>query len=129
MTDLSSPDYHDSEAIAARAYEIWQRHGCPQGTAMQDWYQAETELRNERRARLEATRLFEPPAPVELAPAASVGPIGTPPQHATATDVPAKRQRRKSAAAATTDVGAAPTVPKAAPGTRVSRKRPARPDA
>lgn len=33
------------EAIARRAYEIWQRHGCPAGTAFQDWLAAETELR------------------------------------------------------------------------------------
>ena len=31
--------------IARRAYEIWQSHGCPEGTATDDWQQAETELR------------------------------------------------------------------------------------
>jgi hypothetical protein len=33
------------EMIAVRAYEIWQRHGCPAGTAFQDWLAAEAELR------------------------------------------------------------------------------------
>ena len=32
------------ETIARRAYEIWQRHGCPQGTAFQDWLAAQAEL-------------------------------------------------------------------------------------
>lgn len=37
------------EMIARRAYEIWQRHGCPSGTAFQDWLAAKAELRSERR--------------------------------------------------------------------------------
>jgi hypothetical protein len=32
------------ETIARRAYEIWQRHSCPQGTAFQDWLAAQAEL-------------------------------------------------------------------------------------
>ncbi|MGH7194250.1 MAG: DUF2934 domain-containing protein [Candidatus Saccharimonadales bacterium] len=36
------------EMIARRAYEIWRRHGCPAGTAFQDWLAAETELRSPR---------------------------------------------------------------------------------
>lgn len=40
------PNPHPShEIVALRAYEIWQRHGCPVGTDAQDWLQAETELR------------------------------------------------------------------------------------
>jgi hypothetical protein len=31
--------------IAARAYEIWQERGCPQGSAEEDWYRAAEELR------------------------------------------------------------------------------------
>jgi hypothetical protein len=27
-----------------RAYEKWMKRGCPQGTAFQDWVEAETEL-------------------------------------------------------------------------------------
>lgn len=33
------------EMIAERAFEIWQRHGCPSGTSFQDWLAAEAELR------------------------------------------------------------------------------------
>lgn len=33
------------ETIACRAYRIWEEHGRPHGTAEQDWYQAEAELR------------------------------------------------------------------------------------
>lgn len=33
------------EVIAQRAYEIWQRHGCPSDSAFHDWLAAEAELR------------------------------------------------------------------------------------
>lgn len=33
---------HDE--IAARAYELWQRRGCPIGSPDEDWSQAEAEL-------------------------------------------------------------------------------------
>jgi hypothetical protein len=32
------------EEIARRAYEIWQRRGCPDGDGSQDWQAAESEL-------------------------------------------------------------------------------------
>ena len=35
-----------SRVVAQRAYQIWQSHGCPRGTADEDWLQAETELRS-----------------------------------------------------------------------------------
>ncbi len=31
-------------AIARRAYETWVAHGCPRGTALQDWLEAEAEV-------------------------------------------------------------------------------------
>ena len=31
--------------VAKRAYHIWCSHGCPPGTAKQDWLQAEAEMR------------------------------------------------------------------------------------
>ncbi|HSN15007.1 MAG TPA: DUF2934 domain-containing protein [Anaeromyxobacteraceae bacterium] len=34
-----------AERIAARAYEIWQANGCPEGRDAEYWYQAERELR------------------------------------------------------------------------------------
>lgn len=36
------------EMVACRAYEIWQRHGCPSGTEFHDWLAAEAELRSVR---------------------------------------------------------------------------------
>jgi hypothetical protein len=36
---------HDK--IAMRAYEKWLKRGCPHGTAMQDWLEAEAELKAE----------------------------------------------------------------------------------
>ena len=35
------------EKIAMRAYEKWCLRGCPPGTHLQDWYEAERELRSE----------------------------------------------------------------------------------
>jgi hypothetical protein len=31
--------------IAARAHELWQARGCPEGTADEDWFQAVSDLR------------------------------------------------------------------------------------
>lgn len=33
------------EIIARRAYYIWQEHGCPPGKDVEDWLQAEEEMR------------------------------------------------------------------------------------
>jgi Protein of unknown function (DUF2934) len=35
------------EKIAQRAYEKWMKRGCPHGTDVQDWVEAEAELRAE----------------------------------------------------------------------------------
>jgi len=35
------------EAIARRAYRKWQARGCPSGTHLQDWLEAEAELKAE----------------------------------------------------------------------------------
>ncbi|HWB12750.1 MAG TPA: DUF2934 domain-containing protein [Pirellulales bacterium] len=46
------------EIVARRAYQIWQSRGCPDGTAADDWLQAEAELHygTLRRGRLEQRR-------------------------------------------------------------------------
>jgi hypothetical protein len=36
------------EKISMRAYEKWVKRGRPQGTAVQDWLEAEAELRAEQ---------------------------------------------------------------------------------
>lgn len=40
---LSSQPSH--EEIARRAFELWKARGAPQGSAHEDWYEAERELR------------------------------------------------------------------------------------
>ncbi|MCS6976202.1 MAG: DUF2934 domain-containing protein [Gemmatales bacterium] len=35
------------EQIAKRAYEKWVKRGRPEGTHLQDWYEAEAELKRE----------------------------------------------------------------------------------
>lgn len=37
----------DRETVAVRAYELWERRGCPIGSAEIDWYEAEAELAQE----------------------------------------------------------------------------------
>lgn len=32
------------EAIRTRAYELWEQHGRPDGSALQDWLRAESEI-------------------------------------------------------------------------------------
>lgn len=42
-----SPQTIPQEKIAMRAYEKWMQRGRPQGTEMQDWLEAERELKAE----------------------------------------------------------------------------------
>jgi hypothetical protein len=46
------------ELVAKRAYAIWQSRACPCGTAVNDWFQAEAEIRKEvqRAKRSQASR-------------------------------------------------------------------------
>jgi hypothetical protein len=37
-----------NEEIASHAYRCWQERGCPEGSAEEDWYRAERELRERR---------------------------------------------------------------------------------
>ncbi|HBI44642.1 MAG TPA: hypothetical protein DDY78_17595 [Planctomycetales bacterium] len=44
----SAPTSHvPQEKIAQRAYEKWMKHGCTHGRHVQDWTEAEAELRVE----------------------------------------------------------------------------------
>lgn len=36
-----------NDAIAQRAYELWQEEGCPDGRALEHWLRAEASLRSE----------------------------------------------------------------------------------
>ncbi len=45
--------------IARLAYSLWQRRGCPQGSAEMDWFEAEQELREStERRESSVTRRF-----------------------------------------------------------------------
>ena len=43
--------YPTNEQIAQRAFELWQSRGCPEGSAEEDWRQAEAELQSKAAAR------------------------------------------------------------------------------
>lgn len=43
-----SQSYPTPEAIATRAYSLWESNGKPEGTAEADWLQAEAELIEEQ---------------------------------------------------------------------------------
>jgi hypothetical protein len=45
MKELTVVQVADLSAIAARAYELWQARGCPEGSPDEDWFQAERELK------------------------------------------------------------------------------------
>ena len=55
------------ELVSQRAYEIWQRHGCPRNTSLQDWLAAEAEIRCARRRGECMQRHWELPAECERA--------------------------------------------------------------
>lgn len=48
-------DFPDPE-IASRAYEIWRAGGCRGGTDQENWFEAERQLRMERRGKHATTR-------------------------------------------------------------------------
>lgn len=39
------PDHLRQQEIARLAFSLWQKRGCPAGSADEDWYQAENLLR------------------------------------------------------------------------------------
>jgi Protein of unknown function (DUF2934) len=53
----------EDRSIDELAYRLWQARGCPEGTAEQDWLEAERQLAGQ--SRLPAT---EVPAPVAITP-------------------------------------------------------------
>jgi hypothetical protein len=56
MTDKSERlSRLDEEQIAARAYQLWVRRGCPIGSAEEDWFTARQELESSRNEAMAAT--------------------------------------------------------------------------
>ena len=58
----------DENEIAALAYRLWQDRGCPKGSAEEDWYLAERELRGPSPEMVSPDRL--PPEIAGTAPVA-----------------------------------------------------------
>jgi len=44
-TASSSPLEFSHERCSELAYSLWQQRGCPEGSADQDWFEAERQLR------------------------------------------------------------------------------------
>lgn len=100
---IRNTDPLDPAAIAALAYRLWEQRGCPEGSSEADWLEAEALLRAEAQRQPEASPPDEAPAPL-------------------ADDPPARKIPRTVKAAK--PAGAVPMRK-----TRVTRARPARPDA
>jgi Protein of unknown function (DUF2934) len=47
-TDSNNP-FFSHELISARARELWEKAGCPDGRDLEFWFAAESQLREERR--------------------------------------------------------------------------------
>ena len=50
-SDFLGPGHLTHDEIAARAYELWHARGRQNGSAEQDWLEAEAELRANRESR------------------------------------------------------------------------------
>jgi len=91
------------DQVARRAFDRFVSRGFSHGSALEDWLEAEAELRAEVIGRVAAPAIVEaPPAAVEAVAAAPVAaaPVVTseaakPTKPTTATARPAKKRRRK----------------------------------
>jgi hypothetical protein len=45
---VGGPENVAEPTVAARAYELWQERGCPNGSDQEDWFRAEQELKGPR---------------------------------------------------------------------------------
>jgi hypothetical protein len=82
MTDIAA----DPGAVRARAYELWEQDGQPEGRELDYWLMAEAELTRG------AGIAGGPPVLDEMAPAAPP-PGNEPGEDMTAPDVPARQER------------------------------------
>ncbi len=51
-TMQTEPQVQQQQDIANLAYALWQERGCPQGSAQQDWIEAEQRLQAEQSSTL-----------------------------------------------------------------------------
>lgn len=104
----------DPSTIRDRAYARWQERGCPEGTAEQDWFEAELELSDQR-----SRETPRPPAPVLRPPAPSAARVSvTPPASLAASRLrPPRPTLKRSPSTRTARLGNEVT-PKAPPASR-----------
>ena len=77
MKPHSAPPPITIEQIAARAREIWERHGSPAGRDLEYWLQAENELVFEREQAAQAAERMEHAHTSSLPPAPPGAPSGS----------------------------------------------------
>jgi len=41
------PEENAAQETALRAYQLWRERGCPEGSAEEDWFRAEEQVRHE----------------------------------------------------------------------------------
>jgi hypothetical protein len=58
--------------IAARAYELWQARGCPEGSSQEDWFRAAEQLRSRAGFQRDSVR-FDDQASAVFSKTADVG--------------------------------------------------------
>jgi hypothetical protein len=104
----------DPSRIRDRAYARWQERGCPEGTAEQDWFEAERELFEQL-----ARETLRPPAPVLRPPAPSAPrvPVTLPASLAAPRLRPPRPTLKRSPSTRTAHLGNEVT-PKAPPASR-----------
>jgi hypothetical protein len=104
----------DPSRIRDRAYARWQERGCPEGTAEQDWFEAELELFEQL-----ARETPRPPAPVLRlpVPSAARAPVALPASLAGSRLRPPRPTLKRSPSARTARLGNEVT-PKAPPASR-----------
>lgn len=69
----------DPGLVAAKAYEIWQSWGCPEGVAEQTWLEAERQLMSRDEKPTEESRPSESRLIAEPRHAVANGPVSEPP--------------------------------------------------
>lgn len=87
----------DERAVRAKAHQLWIERGCPEGSADQDWFQAERQLREFEQAARVAPPTDAGASTDRVEPTGSSAPAG--PAPTTAGDTGAEASERKHAAA------------------------------
>lgn len=87
------------ESIRVRSYLIWEREGCPSGTALDHWLRARAELEAELQAPLDAPHNAGPPLRKPLAFVVPRLPISAPPCRSIAMRIVPERRAAETSAA------------------------------